>query len=103
MALSILLKKMYNADYDVVILMARKDSNLYLALLPLLREEYLGSIEEGHKNKGDRAAEVISDRAIERVLPDIKINGNKTKYKRILVSDDIIIHGTTIARIREKL
>lgn len=96
-------EKIYNADHDIVILMARKASNLYHALLPLLREEYLGSIEEEHKNKGGRAAEVISDRAIERVLTDIKINGNKTKYKRILVADDIIIHGTTIARIREKL
>lgn len=96
-------EKIYNADHDVVILMARKASNLYQALLPLLREEYLGSIEEEHKSRGNHTAEVISDRAIERVLSDIKENGKKTKYKRILVADDIIIHGTTIARIREKL
>lgn len=96
-------EKIYNADHDVVILMARKASNLYLALLPLLREEYLGSIEEEHKSRGDKTAEVISDRAIEQVLSDIKENGKKTKYRRILVADDLIIHGTTIARIREKL
>lgn len=96
-------EKIYNADYDVVILMARKASNLYAALLPLVKEEYLGSIQEKHEKKGDHVAEVISDRAMERVLSDIKYHKEKTKYKRILVADDIIIHGTTMASIREKL
>jgi len=96
-------EKIYNADYDVVILMARKASNLYAALLPLLKEEYLGSIAEEHERRGDNTAMVISDRAIERVLSDINKNGLKTKFKRILITDDIIIHGTTISQIREKL
>lgn len=96
-------EKIYNADYDVVILMARKASNLYAALFPLVKEEYLGSIQEEHEKRGDHVAKVISDRAIEVVLSDIREHKEKTKYKRILVADDIIIHGTTMASIREKL
>ncbi len=96
-------EKIYNADCDVVILMARKASNLYAALLTLLKEEYLGSVQEEHERRAGHAAEVISDRAIEVVLSDIKRNGKRTKYKRVLIADDIIIHGTTMASIREKL
>lgn len=94
-----------NSDYDAIVLMARKFSNLYTALLPLVRTEYFGIIEEEHqeKEKGTKQPLIISDRAIDIILNDIRIKKEKTRYKRILISDDVIIHGTTIKTLRDKL
>lgn len=95
--------RIYNGDYDVVILMARKFSNLFWALLPLVKKEYFGRVETTHQRLGNRVPLIISDRALAHVIQDIRRNKENTKYKRILLSDDIIIHGTTMKRIKERL
>lgn len=99
--------RIYNGEYDLVISMARKFSNLYLALLPLVKTEYFGSIDKEHKqkeqNQGIKTPIIISNRALDWILVDIKANKEKTRFKKILLADDIIIHGSTIKNIEEKL
>lgn len=101
----------YNStDYDVIIPVARKCSNLYKALLPLVKEEWDGDIEETHErllagNAGEPV--VLTDRALDWVIWNIKRNAEDEavgkKIRRILLLDDIIIHGRTLSRIRQTL
>lgn len=101
----------YNStDYDVIIPVARKCSNLYKALLPLVKEEWDGEIEETHErllagNAGEPV--VLTDRALDWVIWNIKRNAEDEavgkKIRRILLLDDIIIHGRTLSRIRQTL
>lgn len=101
----------YNStDYDVIIPVARKCSNLYKALLPLVKEEWDGDIEETHErllagNAGEPV--VLTDRALDWVIWNIKRNEEDEavgkKIRRILLLDDIIIHGRTLSRIRQTL
>ncbi len=98
--------QIYNSKYDITILMARKASNLYLALLPLVKVEYFGKIEKEHQKLCyDLGYEpiVISDRALDWILAEVRTKGKNTRFKRILIVDDIIIHGTTIASIKRNL
>lgn len=95
--------RIYNGEYDAVISMARKFSNLYLALLPLAKAEYLGSIEDEHRRKREDCGKtpiIVSDRALDFILADINVKGKNTVFKKILLADDIIIHGTTMDKIR---
>ena len=100
------IRKVYLADYDLKILMARKCSNLFLAMLPLAREEYGGQVEYLYeellqKRKSEKLEEpvIISNRALEMLKEDIQ----KGKYQRILLADDIIIHGRTLIAIHDLL
>ncbi len=95
----------YSGDYDVVVTMARKFSNLYLALLPLARKEYFGHFEDlrRQREKQESASLVISDRALDVILADIKKKKDKTRFKRIRIADDIIIHGTSMRNIKSRL
>lgn len=97
--------EIYSGDYDVVVTMARKFSNLYLALLPLAKKEYFGHFEDLRKRKEEQgmAALVISDRALDVILADIKEKKDNTAFKRLRIADDIIIHGTSMRNIKSRL
>lgn len=99
-------EEIYNGEYDLVITMARKFSDAYLALLPLAQSEYFGRIEQDHSRNIQTGAgnpRVISDRALDWVLADIQTMGGKTRFKKVRLVDDIIIHGTTMKNIKRKL
>lgn len=90
-------EKVYLADYDLKLLMARKFSNLYFALLPLAQEEYGGRIQQLYLSKfaGKREPIVVSNRALDALKDKIQSG----RYKKILLADDIIIHGRTLEGI----
>lgn len=100
----------YNkVEYDIIILLARKCSNLYMGLLPLMREEQDGMIAEIHAEcvrKYGREPIVLTDRAIDWVIWCIQKSAeNKATVtiRKILLVDDIIIHGRTLLRTKKKL
>lgn len=90
-------KKVYLADYQLKVLMARKFSNMFFSLLPLaLHENGSNLIYQFQKTFGGRAEPVIiSDRALVLLKEQIKSG----KYRKILLADDIIIHGRTLDKI----
>lgn len=108
----VLADDIYNStDYDVIIPVARKCSSLYMALLPLVIEEWDGSIEETHERRmraeNPKETVVLTDRALDWVIWNIKRNAENEavgkRIRRILLLDDIIIHGRTLSRIRQIL
>jgi len=100
----------YNkVEYDIIILLARKCSNLYSAMLPLVKEECDGLIEERHsrlvKVQKNKEPIVLTDRAIDWVIWNIRQNASDQSgtIRKILLADDIIIHGRTLSRIKGRL
>lgn len=96
------IEKIYLGDYRVKILMARKFSNLFMALLPLVQEEDGGRVQREYKHKfsdSEKEPRIISNRAIAMIREEIK-SGN---CKRILLADDIIIHGRTLSTLYDQL
>ncbi len=96
------IEEIYLGDYQVKILMARKFSNLFMALLPLVQEEDGGRAQRKYKQKfsdSENEPMVISNRAMAMVREQIK---NK-KCRRILLADDIIIHGRTLSILYDQL
>lgn len=90
------IEKVLLADYDLKILMARKFSNLFNALRPLVEEEYGGRVKQLYDKKFvNRKPLIISDRALDVLKSKIQTG----EYKRILLADDIIIHGRTLDKI----
>lgn len=88
----------YLANYDLKVLMARKFSNLFYAFLPLLKEENGGRVEYQYQNLLKERKEepiVISNRALPLLKEDIKSG----KFKRILLADDVILHGRTLDEV----
>ncbi len=95
-------EEIYLSDYQIKILMARKFSNLESALLPLALEENGGRVQTLYQQKfptPDSEPIVISNRALDMIETKIKSG----KYKRILLTDDIIIHGRTLQIIAMQL
>lgn len=90
-------KKVYLADYQLKVLMARKFSNMFFALLPLaLHENGSNLVYRYQKIFNDRDKPfIISDRALILLKEQIKSG----KYKKILLADDIIIHGRTLDKM----
>lgn len=90
-------RKIYLADYQLKVLMARKFSNMFFALLPLaLHENGSNLVYQFQKIFSDKNKPVIiSDRALILLKEQIKSG----KYKKILLADDIIIHGRTLDKI----
>ena len=90
-------KKVYLADYQLKVLMARKFSNMFFALLPLaLHENGSNLVYQFQKIFNDRDKPfIISDRALILLKEQIKSG----KYKKILLADDIIIHGRTLDKM----
>lgn len=96
------IEKIYLGDYHVKILMARKFSNLFMALLPLVQEEDGGRVQREYKHKfsdPNKEPKIISNWAIAMIREEIK-SGN---CKRILLADDIIIHGRTLSTLYDQL
>lgn len=96
------IEKIYLGDYHVKILMARKFSNLFMALLPLVQEEDGGRVQREYKHKfsdSKKEPRIISNWAIAMIREEIK-SGN---CKRILLADDIIIHGRTLSTLYDQL
>lgn len=94
-------KKVYLSDYELKVLMARKFSNLFLSLLPLAKCENGNFLMHQFKKKFANKKEpvIISDRAL--VLFKEQIMSGK--YKKILLVDDIIIHGRTMDKIYRQI
>lgn len=96
------IEKIYLGDYHVKILMARKFSNLFMALLPLVQEEDGGRVQREYKRKFSdpkKEPKIISNRAAAMIRGEIKSG----KCKRILLADDIIIHGRTLSILYDQL
>lgn len=100
----------YNkVEYDIIILMARKCSNLYNAMLPLVKEERDGLIGEVHRQlvekHGGREPIILTDRALDWVIWSIRQDAadKHIGIRKILLADDIIIHGRTLLRTKGKL
>lgn len=94
-------EEFYLADYSLKILIARKGSNLFSALIDLVREEDGGRVQQLYEKKFSEKKEptIISDRALDYYVEDIQ-NG---RYKSIMIADDTIRHGKTIAGLHEKI
>ncbi|MCI8660083.1 MAG: hypothetical protein HFG54_07545 [Lachnospiraceae bacterium] len=96
------IENIYLGDYQIKILMARKFSNLFMALLPLVQEEDGGRAQREYRQKFSdpkKEPKIISNRAMAMVQEEIK---NKN-CRRILLADDIIIHGRTLSSIYDQL
>lgn len=94
-------KEIYLAKYQLKILMARKCSNLFFALLPLARDENGGCVEQLYKKEfsGEERPLIISNRALSMLKKKIQSG----TYKKILLADDIIIHGRSLDDIYQLL
>lgn len=88
------IEELYMMEYDLLVLMARKFFNLFCVFHKLNCEKYerLG-IE--YRNNG----KIITNRALPLLRNDIK-NG---LYKKIIIADDIIIHGRSIKGVYDDL
>lgn len=94
-------EEFYLADYSLKILVARKGSNLFCALIDLVREEDGGRVRRLYEKKFPEGKEpvIISDRALDYYAQDIRDG----KYPTILIADDTIRHGRTIFRLCDKV
>lgn len=95
-------EKIYLEDFELKILMARKFSNLFISLLELAREENGGRVRHLYEEKYVACGKepiIISNRALAFIKQNI-ISGN---IKKILLADDIIIHGRTLNTVYELL
>ncbi len=96
-------ESIFLADADLIILLARKFSNLFDALLPLVIAENRIWIEKKYQEmvnrRGGKAPVIISSRALEYYEEDIK---NHT-YESIMLVDDMIVHGGTLQGIYKKI
>lgn len=88
------IEELYLMEYDILILMARKFYNLFCVFHEINCEKYerLG-ISYLHKRK------VITNRA----LPLIKSDIRSGKINKIIIADDIIIHGRSIREVYDDL
>lgn len=92
-------------DYDLIVLKARKASNLYQALrtMSLISDDYEpndGKVPVFRKYHEKGLPVILSDRAIEYHLSHMF--QDRTEL-RILIVDDNIIHGRTVAQLVEKI
>ncbi len=95
------IEKIYLSEYSLKIMLARKSSNLFQALIELAKEEDGGRIRKLYEKKfsADKRPVIISDRALQYYAEGIRTG----KYSSILIIDDIIIHGRSIARLYEEI
>lgn len=88
------IETLYLMEYDVLILMARKFYNLFCVFHEENCRKYQ-RLEIPYQNSG----KIVTNRALPLIRNDI-IN---RKYKKIVVADDIIIHGRTIREVYDEL
>lgn len=95
------MEAVFLADYDLKVFMARKFSNLFFAMLPLVEEEEGGRVHEEYKLRfsGKRQPVMISNIA----LPAWKEKIQKGECKKILLADDIIIHGRSLDEVYRQI
>lgn len=80
-------EKLYLADCDLLILMARKFYNLFCEFHELNIQKYEKlNIPYSHDKK------IVTNRALPVLEKDIK----EGRYKKIIIADDIIIHGRSV-------
>lgn len=87
--------EIYVADYDLKVFMARKFSNHYISLLELAIEENGGKVEDEYKKMMENRENepiTISNNA----LPFIKYLIKNKKIKKVLLIDDLVLHGRTL-------
>lgn len=88
------MEELYLMEYDLLILMARKFFNFFFIFHELNCEKYTKmGIPFRHGRK------IITNYAIPVLKPDIQ----KGDYSKIIIADDIIIHGRTISDLYEQL
>lgn len=93
-------ERVYLSEYDLKILLARKCSNLFLALIDLVQEEDGGRVRRLYQQKfAEKKPIIISDRALCYFRQSIK-EGN---FASILIVDDVMIHGKTVAQLYEQI
>lgn len=88
------IEELYLLEYDLLILMARKFYNLFCVFHDINKEKYANL--PGYYHSSGR---IVTDRCIPLIIDEIK----KGKYKKIIIGDDIIIHGRTIREIYDEL
>jgi len=92
------LEAIYLSNYDLKIFKARKMSNLYLALKELLLEEGGGRVNRKYTEafpEPEREPIIIADWAFDY----LDLAYPNKKVKSVLLIDDIIIHGRTLAKL----
>ena len=87
-------EELYLMEYDLLILMARKFFNFFFVFHDLNCEKYM---KMGIPFQHEKI--IITNNAIPVLKPDIQ----KGDYSRIIIADDIIIHGRTISDLYEQL
>lgn len=94
-------EKVYLSEYALKVLLARKCSNLFFALIDLVREEDGGRVRRLYEQKFTEKNRplIISDRALCFFRQSIK-EGN---FPDILIVDDVMIHGKTVAQLYGKI
>ncbi|HUM84908.1 MAG TPA: hypothetical protein PLN48_14275 [Lachnospiraceae bacterium] len=98
------IKKIYLGDQELKVIMARKCSSLYLALIDLVRKDNGGNVDYQYKRKfsGKRKEPIIiSDRALS--IYKSRIMDKRNGIRNILLADDIIIHGRSLEEIYQLL
>ncbi len=87
-------EELYLSDCDLLILMARKFYNLFCVFHELNCEKYkqLGVSYENQKK-------IVTNRA----LPVLEKEIREGVYKKIIIADDIIIHGRTVRDVYDEL
>ncbi len=90
-------ERVYLSEYALKVLLARKCSNLFFALIELVREEDGGRVRRLYEKKftAENRPVIISDRALCFVQQSIK----EGIYPSILIVDDVMIHGKTVAQL----
>lgn len=87
-------EELYCMEYDLLILMARKFFNLFCIFHELNCEKYR-QLNIPYKRSG----KIITNRA----LPLYKASIENDEYKKIVIADDIIIHGRSIREIYDEI
>ena len=90
-------ERVYLSEYALKVLLARKCSNLFFALIELVREEDGGRVRHLYEQKFpvESRPVIISDRALCFFRQSIK----EGIYPSILIVDDVMIHGKTVAQL----
>lgn len=84
------IEEVYLMEYDVLVLMARKFFNLFCVFQDINCRRYR-RLNIPYENKG----KIVTNRALPLIKNDIQNN----KFKKIVVADDIIIHGRSIREV----
>lgn len=94
-------ERVYLSEYSLKVLLARKCSNLFFALIDLVREEDGGRVRRLYQQKFPEGKEpiVVSDRALCFFMEAIRSG----EIKSILIVDDVMIHGTTAQQLFEQI